>query len=75
MRAIDVLREEPVISSWIGDLSYVKFSDGTGGVQMTTNNGRTYFIDGVPEEEYNDWMRAPSKGKYWWTDIKYFYTG
>lgn len=70
----ELVAEEAVSSSWIADLSYVQFKDGTGGVQMTTNNGRTYFIDGVPYDTYEDWMDAFSKGKFWWSDIKYFYT-
>jgi len=68
------LVEEPVKSSWIEDLTYVEFEDGSGGVNMTTKGGRTYFIEDVPYEVYERWMKALSKGKFWWSDIKYFYT-
>ena len=69
----DVLHEEPVASSWIVDLTYLEFEDGTHGVQMTTKGGRSYFIDGVSQDDYNRWMSAMSKGKHYWSDIKYFY--
>lgn len=68
------LTEEPVKSSWIADLTYVEFKDGSGGVNMTTHGGRTYFIEDVPYETYEQWMKALSKGKFWWSDIKYIYT-
>lgn len=68
------LTEDPVWSSWISDLDHYKFQDGSEGVLMTTHNGREYFINGVDEQEYTQWMQAPSKGKHWWSDIKYFYT-
>jgi hypothetical protein len=68
------LIEEPVKSSWIADLTYVEFDDGSGGVNMTTLGGKTYFIENVPYETYERWMRALSKGKFWWSDVKYIYT-
>ena len=68
-----VIKEEPVASSWIMDLTYLEFEDGTHGVQMTTKGGRSYFIDGVSQDDYQRWMNAMSKGKHYWSDIKYFY--
>jgi len=40
---------------------------------MKTKGGGEYYIDGVSQADYDRWMRAISKGKHWWSDIKYFY--
>lgn len=70
----DEINEDPVWSSWIADLEYYEFKDGTTGVLMGTNGGSEYFINGVGPQEYENWMKAPSKGKHWWEAIKYIYT-
>lgn len=59
------LDELSVFSSWIADLDYRE-----GAVLMKLNNGRTYSITGVPEGMYRQWVRSPSKGKYWHSDIR-----
>ena len=73
MRASEIIREEPVASSWITDLDYFVFDNGTTAVRMKTKGGGEYYIDGVSQADYDRWMRAISKGKHWWSDIKYFY--
>jgi len=73
MRASEIIREEPVASSWITDLDYFVFDNGKPGVRMRTKGGGEYIIDGVSKADYDRWMRAMSKGKHWWSDIKYFY--
>jgi len=65
------LTEEAVNSSWIEDLTY---DEEAGSVIMTTIGGRSYEIPDVPYEEYEAWISAPSKGKWWWSDIKGIYT-
>ena len=59
------LDEIGVLSSWIQDLDYANNS-----VIMTLNNGRRYRILGVPEGMFRQWVKAPSKGKYWHSDIR-----
>lgn len=73
MKVSEIIREEPVASSWITDLDYFVFDNGKPGVRMKTKGGGEYFIDGVSKADYDRWMRAISKGKHWWSDIKYYY--
>ena len=40
---------------------------------MTLNNGRQYYIYDIKRTEFEKWHRAPSKGKYWHSDIAGFY--
>ena len=65
------LTEEAVNSSWIADLSY---DEDTGSVIMTTLGGGEYEIPDVPREEFEEWVSAPSKGKFWWSDIRGVFT-
>jgi hypothetical protein len=73
MKVSEIIREEPVASSWITDLDYFVFDNGTTAVRMKTKGGGEYYIDGVSQADFDRWMRAISKGKHWWSDIKYFY--
>ena len=57
--------EISVMSSWIADLDYEE-----GAVNLTLNNGRRYRVLGVPEGMLRQWVKAPSKGKYWHSDIR-----
>mgnify|MGYP000005478822 FL=1 len=57
--------EISVMSSWIADLDYEE-----GAVNLTLNNGRRYRVLGVPEGMFRQWVKAPSKGKYWHSDIR-----
>lgn len=67
MRLFEIkqIDEVSVMSSWIADLSYKGDS-----VIMTLMNGRTYRVGGVPEGMYRQWVKAPSKGKFWHSDIR-----
>jgi len=59
------LDEVGVMSSWIADL------DRDHNVTfMTLNNGRRYRILGLPEGIFRQWLQAPSKGKFWHSDIR-----
>jgi hypothetical protein len=73
MRASEIIREEPVASSWITDLDYFVFDNGSTAVRMKTKGGGEYYIDGASQTDYDRWMQAISKGKHWWSDIKYSY--
>jgi len=66
-----ILNEVAVSSSWIADLTY---DEEAGSVIMTTLGGGEYEIPGVPYEEYEEWISAPSKGKHWWSAIKGIFT-
>ena len=56
------LTEEQVLSSWIDELVHDPSQDA---VIMTLLNGRSYTVYGVDEEMYDQWIAAPSKGKFW----------
>lgn len=58
-----------VNSSWINTLDY----DEQNNVLMRLKNGTAYIIKQVPEELYNRWLRAPTKGKFWHANIKQKY--
>ena len=62
------LDEVAVISSWIADLDYHE-----GDTYMTLNNGRMYVVKGTRPDVYDRWIKAPSKGKFWHSDIKGLY--
>lgn len=64
MRYVE-LYEHRVKSSWIMDLSYED-----NGVVMTLLNDRSYFINNVPTLVFKQWIKAPSKGKYWHRRIR-----
>lgn len=60
-----MLEEEPVMSSWIEDLSL-----HGNDVEMELNSGRAYIINRVGEDLFDDWINARSKGKFWHSDIR-----
>lgn len=55
----------PVISS---NLEAVGWLDST--LEIIFKSGWHYQYDGVPEEIFNGLMEAPSKGKYFWANIR-----
>jgi hypothetical protein len=59
------LIEQPVLSSWIEDLTYTK-----NAVIMTLGNAYEYKISNVPQSLYRAWIQAPSKGRFWHRRIK-----
>ena len=63
------LDEEQVFSSWIDEISY----DGNGRVLLLLLSGRQYIVHDVPEEVFEEWLEAPSKGKFWHSDIRDYY--
>lgn len=55
--------EVAVDSSWIEDIDLDQ--DDDGNVIMTLLSGRMYKLFGVPQELYDEWLDAESKGKFW----------
>jgi hypothetical protein len=66
MKAKEFITEQSVTSSWIEDLTYI----GDDTVLMTTMSGKTYELNGVTEEMYEEWISSYSKGKFWWSNIR-----
>lgn len=64
------LLEEPVDSSWIADIDAEYQDDGTLLVIMTTLDGREYELPGIDKKTYREWLKAPSKGRFWWSRIR-----
>lgn len=61
------LKEEPVLSSWIADVTLQK---NNRDITMTLGNGRRYVIRGAGPAQHTAWLRAPSKGQYWHQNVK-----
>ncbi len=53
-------------SSWISDVQY----DTETEYMLVTINGKEHECKGVPESVYDEFKRAPSKGKYFNANIK-----
>lgn len=70
MKYNEIMNEEAVLSSWIDELVY---DEDEGICTMILLNGREYDIP-IPEEVYQEWLYASSKGSFWHTDIKDIYT-
>lgn len=62
-----VLDEQPVLSSWITDITLQK---NERDVTMTLGNGRRYKVASVGRPVYTAWVNSNSKGKFWHTNIK-----
>jgi len=60
-----------VKSSWIAGLSY---DEGSQIATMVLNTGQSYDMD-VPmsKQTFSEWYNAPSKGKFFHSDIKNVY--
>lgn len=61
------LKEKAVQSTWITDLRH---SRAKKELTMTLNNGRQFLIPGVTRATFEQWTRAPSKGRYFHNRIK-----
>ena len=58
--------EAPVESSWITDITLAD----DGSVTVALNDGKRYSVEGVGDAVYQQWMNAPSKGKFFHEQIK-----
>lgn len=56
------------------DLRSVGYDRSTSILEIEFNSGGLYQYSGVPESEYTNLMRAPSKGKYFHAYIKRYPT-
>ena len=68
MRIVNLF-EEMVDSSWISELEY----EDAGNVIMELLSGRRYRIYGVPEDIFESWLEADSKGKFWHAYLRGMY--
>lgn len=62
------IREDPVLSSWIANITLVK--NRSGDVTMRLKNGNTYSVKRVGPELYQAWLTSGSKGQFWHNQIK-----
>ena len=70
MRAVEIINEKPVESSWITDLTYNR---PNRTLTMRLSNGNTYSIPGMSRATFEQWTKTPSKGKYFHDRVKYSY--
>lgn len=70
MRASEIINEKAVQSSWITNLTYNR-PDRI--LTMRLSNGRAYLIRNISRSIFEQWAKAPSKGRYWHTKIKITY--
>ena len=54
------LTEQMVFSSWIESLEFMN-----DHVMMTLLDGKQYMVGYVPEDLYDQWVQAPSQGRFW----------
>lgn len=71
MRLRQIILEEPVISSWISDLT---LQNNRTDVTMALGNGRRYRVRSVGPQLYSAWVAASSKGRFWHDRIRGVYT-
>ena len=62
-----LLRQKVSESSNIKHIAYQPF---TKVMQVSFLNGRIYWYYNVPREIYDNFIKAPSKGKYFWSSVK-----
>lgn len=67
MRAVEILNEKPVESSWITDLTYNRPNKT---LTMRLSNGRTYSIPGITRTTFERWANSGSKGRYFQDRIR-----
>lgn len=64
-----LLQERLVNSSWLQDVSYFgrhnRFYPGEEIITFKTKgNNKLYIVRGCVKQDYLDWMKSPSKGKF-----------
>lgn len=70
MRASEILNEKPVESSWITDLTYNRPNKT---LTMRLSNGKRFSIPGITRGTFEQWAKAPSKGRFFHDRIKNTY--
>lgn len=51
-------------------LTSAEYDPSTQELVITFQNGQSYSYSGVPEEVYQGLLKAPSKGAFFWANIK-----
>jgi len=67
MKIHEALTEDPVMSSWISD---VTLQQNKRDVTMTLGNGTRYVVNNIGEQNFAAWLKSASKGKFWHSYIK-----
>ncbi len=67
MKALELLTEKPVQSAWITDLVYNRPNKV---LTMKVSNGRAYSIKGITRTTFEQWVKSPSKGRFFHNRIK-----
>lgn len=67
MKATELLNEKPVESSWITDLLYNRPNKV---LTMRLSNGKSYSIPGITRTTFEQWIKSPSKGKFFQDRIR-----
>ena len=70
MKLSTLLQERLVSSSWLKDVSYYgrqnKYFPGEEIITFKVkNNHKTYIVRGLTRRDYIDWIKSPSKGKFY----------
>ena len=77
MKINNILQEQKVNSSWLTDVSYYgRHNSIFPNEEIITfkvkNNNKTYIVRGLTRKDYIDWIKSPSKGKFFHY-IKHFF--
>lgn len=67
MKAVEIVNEKPVESSWITDLLYNRPNKT---ITMRLSNGKSYSIPGITRTGFERWIKAPSKGRHFQEKIR-----
>lgn len=70
MRLRQIINEAPVMSSWIADLTLM---NNSRDVVMALGDGKRYRINALGPSVYQQWIQAPSKGRFWHERVKQNY--
>jgi hypothetical protein len=70
MKVSTILNEQLVQSSWIEDITYrgrqnKLFPGEELIIFKVRDNPKSYICRGVTRKDFLDWIRSPSKGKFW----------
>lgn len=70
MKVSTLLQERLVNSSWLKDVSYYgrrnRFFPGEEIITFKVQkNPKTYIVRGLTRKDYLDWIKSPSKGKFY----------
>jgi frataxin-like iron-binding protein CyaY len=67
MKIYEALNEDPVMSSWINDVTLQR---NKKDVTMTLGNGTRYVVNNIGQPNFTAWMSAQSKGQFWHSNIR-----